>query len=77
MSGYKRLLSDTRPSEGDDVIYNVIVVVFTDLLADRAQDVFDDVLKHLAVPSYAKAIRRLRCTTRASDHSSRPCRFCS
>jgi hypothetical protein len=54
MSGYKRLLLDTRPTEGDDVIYNVIVVVFTDLSADRAQGVFDDVLQHLAVPSYAE-----------------------
>ena len=54
MSGYKRLLLDTRPTEGDDVIYNVIVVVFTDLPADRAQGVFDDVLKHLAVPSYVE-----------------------
>ncbi len=54
MSGYKRLLLDTRPTEGDDVIYNVIVVVFTDLSADRAQGVFDDVLKQLAVPSYAE-----------------------
>jgi hypothetical protein len=52
MSGYKRLLLDTRP-EGDDVIYNVIVVVFTDLPADRAQGVFDDVLEQLALPSYA------------------------
>ena len=52
MSGYKRLLLDTRPTEGDDVIYNVIVVVFTDLSADRAQGVFDDVLQHLALPSY-------------------------
>jgi hypothetical protein len=54
MSGYKRLLLDTRPTEGDDVIYNVIVVVFSDLSADRAQGVFDDVLQHLAVPSYAE-----------------------
>jgi Domain of unknown function (DUF6875) len=54
MSGYKRLLLDTRPTEGDDVIYSVIVVVFTDLSADRAQGVFDDVLKHLAVPSYVE-----------------------
>jgi hypothetical protein len=54
MSGYKRLLLDTRPAEGDDVIYNVIVVVFTDLPADRAQGVFDDVLEHLAVPSYVE-----------------------
>jgi hypothetical protein len=54
MSGYKRLLLDTRPTDGDDVIYNVIVVVFSDLPADRAQGVFDDVLQHLAVPSYVE-----------------------
>jgi hypothetical protein len=54
MSGYKRLLLDTRPTDGDDVIYNVIVVVFPDLPADRAQGVFDDVLEQLAVPSYAE-----------------------
>ena len=54
MNGYKRLLLDTRPTDGDDVIYNVIVVVFTDLPADRAQGVFDDVLEQLAVPSYAE-----------------------
>jgi hypothetical protein len=52
IGGYQRLLLDTRPTEGDDVIYNVIVVVFTDLSADRARGVFDDVLQHLAVPSY-------------------------
>jgi hypothetical protein len=54
MNGYKSLLLDTRPTDGDDVTYNVIVVVFSDLPADRAQGVFDDVLKHLAVPSYAE-----------------------
>jgi hypothetical protein len=54
MSGYKRLLLDTRPTGGDDVIYNVIVVVFTDLSAERAQGVFNDVLKQLAVPSYVE-----------------------
>jgi hypothetical protein len=54
MNGYKRLLLDTRPTDGGDVIYNVIVVVFSDLPADRAQGVFDDVLKHLAVPSYVE-----------------------
>jgi hypothetical protein len=42
MNGYKRLLLDTRPTDGDDVIYNVIVVVFSDLPA------------HLAVPSYVE-----------------------
>jgi hypothetical protein len=54
MNGYKRLLLDTRPTDGDDVIYNVIVVVFSDLPADRAQGVFDDVLNQLAVPSYVE-----------------------
>jgi Domain of unknown function (DUF6875) len=52
MSGYKRRLLEAEPTDGDDVNYNVIVVVFTDLSADRAQDVFDDVLQQLAVPSY-------------------------
>ena len=54
LNGYKRLLLDTRPTDGDDVIYNVIVVVFSDLPAERAQGVFDDVLQHLAVPSYVE-----------------------
>jgi hypothetical protein len=54
MSGYKRLLLETRPAAGDDVIYNVIVVVFSDLPADRAEGVFADVLDHLAVPSYVE-----------------------
>ena len=39
---------------GSDVVYNVIVIVFTDLPADRAQGVFDDVLQQLAVPSYVE-----------------------
>jgi hypothetical protein len=54
MSGYRRLLLDTRPTEGDDLIYNTIVVVFTDLPAERAQGVFDEVLEQLAVPSYVE-----------------------
>jgi hypothetical protein len=54
MSDYKRLLLDTRPTDGDDASYNVIVVVFTDLSADRAQGVFDEVLQQLAVPSYVE-----------------------
>jgi hypothetical protein len=32
----------------------VIVVVFTDLSADRAEGLFGDVLKHLVVPSYVE-----------------------
>ncbi|MDQ3822655.1 MAG: hypothetical protein M3321_05385 [Actinomycetota bacterium] len=54
MSGYKRRLLDTGPTDGDDVAYNVVVVVFTDLPADRAQGIFDGVLEQLAVPSYAE-----------------------
>jgi hypothetical protein len=53
VSGYKRLFLETQPTRGDDADYKVIVIVFTDLPADRAQGVFDDVLQHLAVPSYA------------------------
>jgi hypothetical protein len=54
IAGYKRLFLDTEPSDGDDAIFKVIVVVFTDLSADRAQGVFADVLQELAVPSYAE-----------------------
>jgi hypothetical protein len=54
MNGYKSLFLDTQPVEGDDAIYKVIVVAFTDLSADRAQGVFDDVLQHHAVPSYVE-----------------------
>jgi hypothetical protein len=53
VGGYKRLLLETQPTGGDDAGYKVIVVVFTDLPADRAQGVFGDVLQRLAVPSYA------------------------
>jgi hypothetical protein len=53
ISGYQRLLLDTQRADGEDVAYKVIVVVFTDLSADRAQVVFDDVLQQLAVPQYA------------------------
>jgi len=53
MSGYKRLFLKTPPTDGDDADYKVIVVVFTDLPADRAQGVFGDVLQHRDVPSYA------------------------
>jgi Domain of unknown function (DUF6875) len=54
MSGYRRLFLDTRPAAGDDAKYKVIVVVFTDLPADRAPGVLDGVLEQLAVPSYAE-----------------------
>ena len=53
VSGYKRLFREIQPIGGEDADYKVIVVVFTNLPADRAQGVFDDVLQRLAVPSYA------------------------
>ena len=54
MNGYKSLFLDTQPTGVDDADYKVIVVVFTDLSADRAQRVFDDVLERLAVASYVE-----------------------
>jgi hypothetical protein len=54
MNGYIGRLLEAQPTDGDDTKYKVIVVVFTDLPADRAQGVFDGVLQELAVPSYAK-----------------------
>jgi hypothetical protein len=53
VNGYKRLFLETQPIGGDEADYKVIVVVLTDLPADRAQGVFDDVLERLAIPSYA------------------------
>ncbi len=52
VSGYQRLLLDAQPTEGDDAGYRLIVIVFPDLPAERAQGVFDEVLKELAAPSY-------------------------
>jgi hypothetical protein len=86
MSGYKRLLLDTRPTDGDDASYNVIVIVFSDLSADRAQGALTRSSSSLQFRRMwktescsgrsTKAMRGRRSTTRASDHSSRPCRFC-
>jgi hypothetical protein len=53
MNSYKRRFLELEPADGDDAIYNVLVVVFTDLPADRAQEVFGEVLDQLALPSYA------------------------
>jgi hypothetical protein len=54
MSGYKRLFLDAQPTNGKDLDYKVIVVVFTDMPPERAQGVFDDVLQKLAAPSYVE-----------------------
>jgi hypothetical protein len=54
IAGYQRLFLDTQPTEGDDTTYKSFVVLFTDLPADRAKEFFDDLLQHLAVPSYVE-----------------------
>jgi uncharacterized protein DUF6875 len=53
INGYKTQLLQ-QPFHGEGVNYNSIVVVFTDLSADRAKGLFDDVLEQLAVPSYVE-----------------------
>ena len=53
VNGYKTQLLQ-QPFHGEGVNYNSIVVVFTDLSADRTKGLFDDVLKQLAVPSYVE-----------------------
>ena len=54
MNGYKRRLLELGPDRGEVTDYHVIVVVFPDLAADRAQSLFDDVLEEIAVPSYVE-----------------------
>ena len=54
LDDYKSLFLGAEPTDGDDANYKVIVVVFTDLSAARAQDVFAGVLEQLAVTSYAE-----------------------
>jgi hypothetical protein len=53
VNGYRDLFLHTQPVEGDGVNYKSVVVVFTDLPADRAKDFFDELLARLGVPSYA------------------------
>ena len=54
INGYKKLFLDAQSVDGDGLNYKSLVVVFTDLSADRTKDLFDDVLGRLAVPSYAE-----------------------
>ena len=54
MNGYKKRFLDAKPIDADDASHKVIVVVFTDLSADRAKDLFGTVLQQLAVPSYVE-----------------------
>ena len=54
VDGYQRLFTDTQPTDPDEAIYKSFFLVFTDLPADRADELLADVLEELAVPSYAK-----------------------
>ena len=54
VNGYKSLLLRAEPREGDDATSKAIVVVFTDVSADRAKDVMNDVLQQLAASSYVE-----------------------
>lgn len=54
MNGYKKRLLDAQPIGGDDASYKVIIVVFTDLSADRAKVLFGDAVQRLAIPSYVE-----------------------
>jgi hypothetical protein len=52
MDDYKRLFLEKAPLENDDAIYKTILVVFTDLPAERAGALFTDVLRQLADAAY-------------------------
>lgn len=54
MDGYRRRFLETEPTGGGGASYRVIVVVFTDLPAERAEGLFGGVLERLALPSYAE-----------------------
>ena len=49
---YHRLFKETQPTDGDDAPFKSFVIVFTDLLAERASEFFGEVLEQLAAPSY-------------------------
>jgi hypothetical protein len=54
VNDYKRLLLHNQPTDGDDAIYKAIMVVFTDLSADRAKEYLDAAqVQRLIKPSYA------------------------
>jgi hypothetical protein len=53
INDYKKLFLNSQPFDSDST-YKSIVVVLTDLSADRAKGLLDDVLQHLAVSSYAE-----------------------
>jgi hypothetical protein len=87
LADYLKLFPSAQPVDGDETTYMVIVIVFADLAADRAEDLLDDVVAQRGGPSYEEegvvfgefygATKARRSSTRAFDHSRRRCRFCS
>jgi hypothetical protein len=51
---YQKVFIETPPAE-DDVNHKAIVVVFTDLAFDRAEEFFDAVLEQIAIPSFVNS----------------------
>jgi hypothetical protein len=54
MTGYRRRFLEAQPAGGEDAGHAAIIVVFTDLSAGRARELFADVLQRIAVPSYVE-----------------------
>lgn len=55
IDGYKKRLLGAQPTEGDDTNYKAIIVVFTDLSADRVKEYMDGVqIQHLKRLSYVE-----------------------
>ncbi|HEX8105159.1 MAG TPA: hypothetical protein VF533_21245 [Solirubrobacteraceae bacterium] len=52
MDGYRRLFLDRAPLDGHDAVYKTIMVVFPDLPAERAKDLFAEVLGELAEAAF-------------------------
>ncbi|MGY4625371.1 DUF6875 domain-containing protein [Bradyrhizobium sp. USDA 4486] len=50
---YKKVFLDSQPLDSD-AVYKSVVIVFTDLAAERAKSLFEQVLQDFAVRSYAE-----------------------
>jgi hypothetical protein len=87
MNGYVSRFLEAQPGDGDDAKYKVIVVVSptcrrivrkASLTTSYSSLPFHRMRKMESCSGRStRAMKGLRYTTRASDHSNRPCRFCS
>jgi hypothetical protein len=60
MDEYRRLFLHLQPTDGDDLDYKAIVVVFTDVPADRARAAMDEVHQHWPPTAYPEDGMTLR-----------------